>query len=485
MLWSGSSSDKQTTLSPSSPFAPYTTTTSLRHLRSFIRSFVMMFSIKAAALAVLSFSSFLVDAAPAPMCPGTNVTSTSADTNVTVPDRADSSGYKNVVYFTNWGIYGRNYQAADLPADKITHVLYSFANLKEDGTVFSSDTWSDTDKRYPTDSWNDNGTNVYGCVKQLYLLKKANRNVRVLLSIGGWTYSQTSPSRFALTASTAESRTKFATSALALVKDWGFDGIDIDWEYPASETEAQNFLLLLKEIRSQMDKYAAAHADGYHFLLTMAASAGPSKYGVLESSMKEIGETLDFMNLMAYDYAGAWDKKAGHQANLYPDEKNPDTTPFSTDRAVTDYIKFGIPSNKIVLGMPLYGRAFASTDGPGTAYSGVGEGSWEKGIWDYKVLPKSGAKVFLDEKVGASWSYDETNKVMVSYDTPEMVKQKVSYIKEKGLGGAMYWEASGDRTDKDSLMTVVKDGLGTLDSEKNLLEYPDSQYDNMKKGMSS
>lgn len=217
----------------------------------------------------------------------------------------------------------------------------------------------------------------------------------------------------------------------------------------------------------------------------MAASAGPSKYGVLESSMKEIGETLDFMNLMAYDYAGAWDKKAGHQANLYPDEKNPDTTPFSTDRAVTDYIKFGIPSNKIVLGMPLYGRAFASTDGPGTAYSGVGEGSWEKGIWDYKVLPKSGAKVFLDEKVGASWSYDETNKVMVSYDTPEMVKQKVSYIKEKGLGGAMYWEASGDRTDKDSLMTVVKDGLGTLDSEKNLLEYPDSQYDNIKKGMSS
>ncbi|KAJ4361227.1 Chitinase 4, partial [Neurospora sp. IMI 360204] len=365
-----------------------------------------MLFIKTAALVALSFCSLLVDAAPAPV--GNSLTRRENNGNIT----AAATGYKNVVYFTNWGIYGRNYHPADLPADQITHVLYSFANLRSDGTVFSSDTWADTDMHYPGDSWNDVGTNVYGCIKQLFLLKKANRHLRVLLSIGGWTYSQTSPSNFALAASTPATRTQFALSALGLMKDWGFDGLDIDWEYPASDTEARNFLLLLQEIRSQLDKYAAENNPGYRFLLTMAASAGPGTYAVLQPYMRDIGGVLDFMNLMAYDFAGSWDTKSGHQANLFPNPSNPDSTPFSADRAVTDYVNSGMPSEKIVLGMPLYGRAFESTAGPGQPFSGVGAGSWEAGIWDYKVLPKQGATVYLDEVVGASYSYDEQTKEM-------------------------------------------------------------------------
>ncbi|KAK3947281.1 chitinase precursor [Pseudoneurospora amorphoporcata] len=394
---------------------------------------MMMFSIKTAALVALSFCSLLVDAAPAPV--SSSLTARDNDWNTT----AAATGYKNVVYFTNWGIYGRNYNPTDLPADKITHVLYSFANLRSDGTVFSTDTWADTDKHYPGDSWNDIGTNVYGCVKQLFLLKKAHRNLRVLLSIGGWTYSQTNPSNFALAASTPASRTQFALSALTLMKDWGFDGLDIDWEYPASDTEAGNFLLLLREVRAQLDKYSASpEGRGYRFLLTMAAPAGPERYGVLRPYLRQIvGETLDFVNLMAYDFAGSWDTKAGHQANLFPNPQNPDSTPFSADRAVTDYISSGVPPAKMVLGMPIYGRAFENTAGPGTPFSGVGGGSWEAGIWDYKVLPKAGATVHYDEVAGASYSYDASTKEMVSFDTGDMVRRKVDYVKQRGLGGSI------------------------------------------------
>ena len=256
--------------------------------------------------------------------------------------RTTSNGYNNIVYFADWVIYGRNYQPYQLPINQLTHVLYSFANIQSDGTVVSADSYADLQKHYTNDSWDETGNNAYGCVKQLYLLKQQNRNLKVLLSVGGWTYS---PS-FAAPFSTDAGRTTFVTSLVKLVGDWGLDGVDIDYEYPASASAASDFTTLLQQLRAALDAYTTTNG-GNKQLISIACPAGPVNYQMMD--LKGMNQYVDMWNLMAYDYDGSFGNYTGHQANLYASTSDPNATPFNTDQAIDYYISQGIPPGNINL----------------------------------------------------------------------------------------------------------------------------------------
>lgn len=381
------------------------------------------------------------------------------------------------------GIYSGNYQPQSLPVSQITRVHYAFADINtNDGSVISSDSYADLQKHYSTDSWSESGNNAYGCVKQLYLLKKQDRSLKVLLSIGGWTYS----SKFSPVAADSKLRQNFVSSTVQLVTDWGFDGVDVDWEFNAytpAPGDAQNFVLLLQELRSAFDQWAAQHAPGYHFLITVASPAGPATYGLLD--IADMMQYVDSWNLMSYDYAGSWSNTSGHQANIYFDSSNMDATPYSTDQAIEAYLAKGIAPSSILMGLPLYGRSFEETSGLGDTYNGVGpgDGLFGLGQWRYKDLPRSGATEHFDNVASATYSYDSSTDELISYDNVRSTVVKSAYLKGKGLGGAMFWSADSDKTGSDSLVATMAGQLGDLDGSENLLDYPTSQYDNIRGGM--
>lgn len=184
---------------------------------------------------------------------------------------------------------------------------------------------------------------------------------------------------------TENGRQNFAQTAVALLADLGFDGLDIDWEYPQNDVDAQSYVSLLRTVRAELDGLASKLSQPSRFLLTVASSSGSSHYKQMR--LNEMDRYVDFWNLMAYDFTGSWATVAGHQTNIFPSKNNTASTPFDAEAAVDYYTKSaGIMPQKVVLGMPLYGRVFAETAGPGSPYIGSGDTyDWEAGVWDYKV----------------------------------------------------------------------------------------------------
>lgn len=387
------------------------------------------------------------------------------------------SGAKaNMAYFTNWGIYGANFQPTDINPGPLTHILYAFADVSPDtGVISLTDSYADEQKHFPGDSWDEPGNNLYGCLKQLFLLKMAHRNLKVSLSVGGWTYSQDGHFSFV---TDSGKRQAFVNSALQLIEDYGFDGLDLDFEYPSSTAQGQGFADLITSLRSAFDTYQAQKGDTTPYLLTSAVSAGSANYEYLV--VPQMDKALSYWNLMAYDYAGSWLTYADNQANLYGGAR----TGVSTDAAVKWYLSQGASAGKIVMGIPLYGRAFEDTTGIGAPYNGIGPGTTEAGIYSYSALPLAGAQVFENLTDVTSYSYDSAKKELVSYDTPHIASLKAQYVNSNNLGGNMFWDLSTDKTNTpDSLVSTTANVFGVLDQTQNHLNYPNSKWDNIRNKM--
>jgi chitinase len=350
-------------------------------------------------------------------------------------------------YFVDWGVYQRNYHVKNIEtsgsADRLTHINYAFGNVTN-GQCAVGDSYADYDRFYDAassvdgtaDTW-DTGA-LRGSFNQLRKLKAMHPGLKVLWSFGGWSWS----GGFGQAAADPAA---FAESCYNLVEDprWAdvFDGIDVDWEYPnacglqCDTSGAAAFPNLMSALRTRF---------GSDNLVTAAITADGSDGGKIDAAdYGAAAQYVDWYNVMSYDYFGAFDAD-GPTAPHSP-LSSYDGIPaqgFTTDAAIQKLKSKGIPGAKLLLGIGFYGRGWTGVTQaePGGSATGAAPGTYEPGIEDYKVLkdrcPSTGtvagtAYAFCD---GQWWSYD----------TSSTIQGKMSYADQQGLGGAFFWELSGD-----------------------------------------
>ncbi len=319
-----------------------------------------------------------------------------------------------------------NFDPSKVDAKKLTHINYAFANIIDGNVGFE----------LATDSLK---------IAKVIALKKQNPSFKILYSIGGWVWSD----QFSTIAAYQESREKFAKSAVQLMKYHGFDGVDIDWEFPGQRAEdnvfrlsdKENFTLLLKELRAELNKQEAK--DNTHYLLTIAT--GADQEYINHTNLGKAHEYLDYVNVMCYDYYNGWHYQTGHQGNLYKSNKEK-FGGNSSNEAIERHLKAGVPAHKLIMGIPFYGRKWQGvTPINNGLYQNAKTGSTIVATWKIKEEIASGKfKKLYDDSAKASYLWNATDSIFISWETPKEVKLKSKFIKEKGLGGAMFWEYSLD-----------------------------------------
>jgi len=388
-----------------------------------------------------------------------------------------------VAYFIEWGVYNKpEYYVKNIEssgaAEKITVLNYAFAIPTPDETgnivVQLDDPYAAYQQIYTggTDGMSIDGVAdnseqaLRGHFNQLKKLKALYRDLRIVISIGGWTGS----TYFSDAALTSESRQRFVQSCIDMfikgnlpvengaggpgVAAGIFDGIDIDWEYPITGGDAGthhnsnddvNFSLLLEEFRNQL---------GPNLLLTAATPA--SDFRAQNFRISHDQDTVDWFLLMSYDFHGTWERKTGHLTNLLtsPDDPSSDAFKLSMDNTVRLYRDtYGVPPEKLIPGATFYGRGWkgVSSTNDGLYQSGrPATGIYEDG-YNYYVdlvpLLGQGYTMFWDDKAMAAWFYSSSDQIFWTLDEPQSLALKKRYVDAYDLGGIMFWEISGDDSD--------------------------------------
>jgi chitinase len=295
---------------------------------------------------------------------------------------------------------------------------------------------------------------------QLTALRKSNPRLTVLVSVGGWLWS----TNFSDMALTADSRITFEDSVMEFVAKYDLDGLDIDWEYPGltgaghpfRAEDKQNFTALLAELRARFD--TSAKKTGRRMYLTVAMGAGDDV--IAHTEMQKVQQFVDTVNLMTYDYyeAGS-DPTTGHHAPLFADPMDPKHA--SSDETVRAYEKAGVPAEKILLGVPFYGRTWG--DVPDTNHGLFQPGKTVAGVnGQYSAIVSGmlgqGFTRYWDDAAKAPYLYNAEKRIFVSYEDPESLAVKCAYVRSHKLGGVMFWEYFGDSD--GTLLQAIDAGLG-------------------------
>lgn len=367
-----------------------------------------------------------------------------------------------VGYFFNQEVL-RGVKVADLRGDRLTHLIYAFAGVGPDGRARLANPCIDVGQCAPgqPDPYPDGGV-----FAQLRLLKERYPHLHVLISIGGWSRSV----HFSDAAASPESRQAFVESAVELFLrryPGVFDGFDLDWEFPVRggppgsshrPDDGANFAALLEAFRTRLDAVGAA--DHKHYELTVAAPAGPGLMG--NQDLVRMARSLDFFNVMCYNYHGS--RYTYFNAPLFASTGDP-APRNNVDWTVRAYLELGIPSYKIVVGVPFYGIGYAgvppehdglfqpvhrdSVRAPAVAPTRAARRPWGARGFRYRMLAEAearGFRRFWQPQARVYWLYDPATGVFINYDGPRSLAEKGKYVRENDLGGMMIWEIGSDTT---------------------------------------
>ncbi len=356
---------------------------------------------------------------------------------VSVRDRTAAPDAPRLVAY----LHGSPSALREADAARLTHVNYAFANLRPDGTVVLE------------------GAEAATHLATLASLRARHPGLKILLSVGGWSWSD----HFSDAALTPESRARFARSAAALATAHHLDGFDIDWEYPGQPGEGntfrledrENFTLLLAALRAELDAQAAREKRS-PYLVTIAAATGAR---FLEhTDMAEAQKHLDFVNLMTYDFHGPWAPRTGHHANLHASAATPGAPAAS--EAVALLRAAGVPARKIVLGAAFYGYGWEGVapegNGLGQPYTGA-----VRSIAFARIIPllsdTSGYRRVWDEGARAPFLWNPATQHLISYEDEASLRAKAAFVKAEKLGGVMYWQHGHDPSGR--LLRALHDAL--------------------------
>jgi chitinase len=340
---------------------------------------------------------------------------------------------------------------AKVPAEQLTHINYAFANIAAGEIVEGS----------PEDAVN---------LKMLNGLKRRNPALKILVSVGGWSWS----GGFSDAVLDEPARERFANSAIALLQRHQLDGIDLDWEYPgqigAGNTfrpeDKQNFTLALRRIREKLDSLGQGQT---HYLLTIAT--GANQLYLDHTEMEKAQAYLDFINIMTYDFHGGWQPRTGHHANLHFSIHDDNPQPIAVAEAVGQHIAAGIPVQKLVVGVPFYGRWWAGAKPVNHGLYQPADGP--TGAFPYhflvdSLIDKNGYQRHWDSIAQAPFLWNEASRTFVTYEDTISFGHKVHYIREKSLAGLMFWEY---KQDDGSLVDFLYRSLNAATDKKS--EKPD------------